>query len=229
MQQELPFLAAGGILCFTPLTLYLFWLASVNRGERPVVVSGVWDFVGLLAGIGGFVMSAGIVLTVVSANANVFRRGGFAELQNAWANAQLASAVTPIAYLLLVGGSAFVTLRSRSRNLVVYNVHPPAVDDALADTFGKLDLSAKRTGNLWTDGRPLAEVVFFHVFSHATIKLLSRDPREREEFERELRATLPRMPAGENPAGPWLTTAAVSCFITTMCCVVLTFVAAYRR
>lgn len=229
MQQELPFLAAGGILCFTPLTLYLFWLAHVNRGDRPVVVSGVWDFVGLLVGIGGFILCAGIVLAAVSANANAFRRGGFAEIQNAWANAQLASAITPIAYSLLVGGGAFVTLRSRSRNLVVYNVHPPAVDEALAETFAKLDLPAKRMGNLWSDGRALAEVIVFHVFSHVTVRLLTRDPRLCEEFERELRTALPRKPAGENPAGPWLTTAAVSCFIATVCCVVLTFVAAYRR
>jgi hypothetical protein len=229
LQQELPFLAAGGILCFTPLTLYLFWLASVNRGERPVVVSSAWDFVGLLAGIGGFVLCAGLILTVIGANANVFRRGGFADLQNAWANAQLAAALTPIGYALLVGACVYLTLRSRGRSLAVYNVHAPAAEDALARTLAKLGLDAKRTGNLWSDERPLVEVVPFPVFSHLTIKMLLRDQRLREELERELRAALPLAPIGENPAGPWLTTAAVSCFITTLCCVVLTFVAAYRR
>jgi hypothetical protein len=229
LQQEVSFLAAGGILCFTPLTLYLFWLAAVNRGDRPVVVSGAWDFVGLFAGIGGFVLCAGMVLTVIGANANVFRRGGFAELQNAWANAQLAAALTPIGYALLVGACVVLTLRSRGRSLAVYNVHAPAAEDALARALAKLGLDAKRRGNLWSDDRPIVEVVPFAVFSHLTIKLFLRDQRPREELERELRTALPRVSIGENPAGPWLTTAAVSCFITTLCCVVLTFVAAYRR
>jgi hypothetical protein len=229
LQQELPFLAAGGILCFTPLTLYLFWLASVNRGDRPVVVSGTWDFVGLLCGIGGFILCAGLMLSLTATNANVFRRGGFADLQNAWANAQLAGAVTPIAYLLLIGGSAYLTLRARRNHLTVYNIHAPAADEVVGRALGRLGFDAQRTGNLWRDEKPLVETSAFPVFSHLTIKLLLADPRLREELERELRSNLPRISAGENPAAPWLTTAAVSCFITTACCVVLTFVAAYRR
>lgn len=229
LQQDLPFLAAGGILCFTPLTLYLFWLAAINRGERPVVVSGVWDFVALLSGIGGFILCAGFLLSLTATNANVFRRGGFAGLQNAWANAQLASAITPLAYLLLVGGSSYLTLRSRRNSLAVYNVHPPAVDEVIGRALVRLGLDAKRLGNLWSDHRPLVETSAFSVFSHVTIKLLLPDPRLRDEMERDLRANLPRVSVGENLGGPWLTTASVSCFISTVCCVVLTFVAAFRR
>lgn len=229
MYQELPALAAGGILCFTPLTLYVFWLAAVNRGTKPVVVSGAWDFVALLAGLSGFVFCAGVVLTLLGMNANAFKRGGWGEFQKAWAEMQLVSAVTPIAYVVLIVLAVLLTLRARRRTLVAYNVHPPAVDDALADLFAKLTLPAKRVGNLWSGDRPLVEVAVFHVFSHVTLKLLPADPRLCEEMERELRATLPAQPIGENPAGPWLTTAAVSCFVTTISCVILTFVAAYRR
>ncbi|QEL16526.1 hypothetical protein [Limnoglobus roseus] len=229
MYPELPFLAAGGILCFTPLTLYLFWLAAVNRGTKPAVVSGTWDFVALLAGLSGFIFSVGVVLVLLSTSVNVFRRGGFAELQKAVTDAQIAAAITPIAYALLVVLSVLLTLKSRRRSLVVYNVHPPAIDTALIETFEKLNLPAKRNGNLWSNGRGLIEVATFHVFSHVTLKLLPADPRLGEELERELRTAMPVQPIGENPAGPWLTTAAVSCFITTLSCVVLTFVAAYKR
>ena len=229
MQQELPFLAAGGILCFTPLTLYLFWLAAVNRGDRPVVVSGTWDFIGLLAGVAGFVFCAGLILSVTAAHANVFRRGGFADLRNAWANVQLLGAITPLAYLLLVGFSSYLTLRARRHQLAVYNIHAPAAEELIGRILAKLGFDATRTGNLWSDEKPLVEIASFSIFSHSTITLHLSDLRQREELERELRSNLPRASVGENPAGPWLTTAAVSCFITTACCVVLTFVAAYRR
>lgn len=229
MQQDLPFLAAGGILCFTPLTLYLFWLAAVNRGERPVVVSGAWDFVALLSGIGGFILCAGFLLSLTATNTNVFRRGGFAGLQNAWANTQLTGAITPLAYLLLVGGSSYLTLRSRRNSLAVYNIHPPAADEVIVRALSKLGYEAKRVGNLWSTDRPLVETSTFSVFSHVTIRLLLPELRQREELERDLRGNLPRVPVGENLGGPWLTTASVSCFISTICCVVLTFVAAFRR
>lgn len=229
MFQELPFLAAGGILCFTPLTLYLFWLAAVNRGDRPAVVSGVWDFVSLLAGLSGFVLCVGFVLTLLGTNAGLFKRGGFAELKDAWANAQLYSAVTPLAYALLLGLCFLLTLQSRRRSLLVYNVHPPAAEAALKDVFEKLNLPATRKGNLWSSDRDLVEMTVFHVFSHVTLKLLPDDQRLREELEREIRAAMPRQQVGENPAGPWLMSAAVSCFITTVSCVILTFVAAFQR
>lgn len=229
MHQEVSFLAAGGILCFTPLTLYLFWLAAVNRGDRPVVVSGAWDFVALLAGLFGFIVCAGIVLTATGLNLNLFRRGGFAELKDAVVSAQRVAALVPVGYALLVGLGILATLRSRSRSLAVYNIHPPAAERALDELFAKLNVPAKRFGYRWSGERPLADLAVFHVFSHATVKLLSKDRRLCEECERELRASLPKQPAGENPAGPWLTTAAVSCFITTLCCVVLTFVASFNR
>ncbi len=229
MQQELPFLAAGGILCFTPLTLYLFWLATVNRGDRPVVVSGVWDFVALLSGLFGFIFCSGLILTLVSMNADVFHRGGFAELQNAWANAQLTSALTPVAFGLLIGGLIYWTLRSRSRSLAVYHVHPLAVEEALRETFQKWGRAVKRTGQLWSDEKPLVQLSVFHVFSHVTVRMLMTEQQEREELERSLRLSLPNKPTGENIAGPWLTTAAVSCFIMTSCCVILTLVSAFRR
>jgi hypothetical protein len=226
----LPFLAAGGILCFTPLTLYLFWLAAVNRGDRPAVVSGVWDFVSLFAGLSGFVLCVGVVLTLLSTNAGLFKRGGgFAELRDAWMNTQIYAAVTPLAYGLLVGLSFFVTVQSRRRALLVYNVHPAAAEEALKDIFEKLNLPAVRKGNLWSSDRDLVEMSVFHVFSHVTLKLLPADQRLREELEREIRAAMPRQQVGENPAGPWLTSAAVSCFITTVSCVILTFVAAFQR
>jgi hypothetical protein len=44
---------------FLPLAIYLFYLASINRGPHARVVSGVWDVVGVLAALSGFLLIGG--------------------------------------------------------------------------------------------------------------------------------------------------------------------------
>lgn len=91
----------------------------------------------------------------------------------------------------------------------------------MRDLFAQMGIDAKRFGNVWSDGRPLIEVVPFHAFSHLTVKILAADERLNEELERELRSALITCSPGENTAGAWLSTAAMSAFISVMCCVIL--------
>lgn len=44
---------------FLPLSLYFFYLATLNRAPRAVMVSGVWDVVGVLAALSGFLLIGG--------------------------------------------------------------------------------------------------------------------------------------------------------------------------
>jgi hypothetical protein len=44
---------------FLPLSIYLFYLASINRGPHARVISGVWDVVGVLAALSGFLLIGG--------------------------------------------------------------------------------------------------------------------------------------------------------------------------
>ena len=44
---------------FFPLAIYLLVLGVINRRRRPLLVSGVWDGVGLLFGVSGFLLFAG--------------------------------------------------------------------------------------------------------------------------------------------------------------------------
>jgi hypothetical protein len=217
-------LCMGGIACCTPLTLYLFWLANLNRRGRPTPVAGPWDFVALLAGLSGFlVIGSGLLLTAVVARSRLWGGHSFEELRDSWGHERTAWAVALAAYLAAAGLLVGLTLAARRRSLVAYNADLPAAEAALGHVFDDLGLPVKRFGNLWTDadGRGLVEAVPFHLFRNVTFRLLTADPRLREELDRRLRAAVAARPAGDNPVAPWLATTAVSLFVTVLCCVVL--------
>ncbi len=44
---------------FLPLSLYLFYLSALNRAGRAVIISGVWDIVGVLGALSGFLLIGG--------------------------------------------------------------------------------------------------------------------------------------------------------------------------
>src|SRR5262245_15833948 len=75
----------AGVFCLTPLAMYLLWLAAVNRRDRPTVVSGVWDFIALVAGLSGFlIFGAPIAVLALQSNARYGLRGNFEQLRTAW-------------------------------------------------------------------------------------------------------------------------------------------------
>jgi hypothetical protein len=219
--------ALAGIICLTPLTLYLFWLATVNRADKPTAVNGVWDFVALLASLVGVMVCVGMVLSALSANVNLFARGGFRNLQNAWLASTLATAVAPISYLVLLALAAASTLRGRKQSLHVYNVDLPALEQAIADVLNQSGYDARRFGNRWTAAEPLVQLTPFQVFSHGTVKFLSADPHRNDELERQLRVRIPQLPVGDNPGGPWFTTLALTGFMATLLCIGMSFVTTY--
>ena len=212
----------GGIACGTPLTLYLFWLAALNRRPHPTVVAGTWDFVALLAGLSGFIVcGSGLFLTAVVAGARLWGGNSFEEIRDSWGRERTVWAIALVTYLAAFGLIVGLTLAARRRVLVAYNADLAAADTTLARVFEDLGLPVKRFGNLWTDGRRLVEVVPFHLFQHVTFRLLADDARLREELDRRIRSAVPTHPAGENPVAPWLTTTSVSLFVAVLCCVVL--------
>ncbi len=216
---QLPLLCMGGIVCLTPLTLYLFWLSAVNRRDRPTVVSSRWDFVSLLSALGGFLLCVGLLLSSVATKKNPLLNG--ANVRDNWENVQIASLILPVGYLLLVLACAALTLQSRRKSLSVYNIDRTSAEATFRELFTQMGIDAKRFGNVWSDTRPLIEVVPFPAFSHLTVKILATDERLNEELERELRTALVTCSPGESPAGVWLSTAATSAFVSVMCCVIL--------
>src|SRR4051794_4945035 len=47
------------VLCFVPVGIYMLLLAHVNSRARPLMVSGVLDFIGVLFAASGFLLFGG--------------------------------------------------------------------------------------------------------------------------------------------------------------------------
>jgi hypothetical protein len=215
-------LCMGGIACLTPFTLYLIWLGYVNKRDRPTVVSGVWDFVALLLGLSGFGVAAGVV--VLSATMGLLRQfnaANFRDLSKSWGadhTTWLVLFAGGVMMAVALIGSALVRRRN---TLSVYTVSLPALEDAVSDTLAGLGLTAKRFGDGWSDGRPLVEIVPFHVFRFVTVRLLAPDARLVNELDRNLRVSLGVVPATDNPAARWVMSACICSFVTDLCFVAL--------
>src|SRR5437660_9698053 len=127
------------VLCLPPLAGYLLWLTVLTRRERPTVVSGAWDFAGLLVGLSGFLLFGGVLLlTLVQSNFRFWTRGNFEAIKGSWGQEKTSWALVVVGYLVLVIGGAYLTLASRRRSLVVYNIDPERFEAVLAEVFENL-------------------------------------------------------------------------------------------
>lgn len=218
----LPFIlvvCACGVFCLIPLTMYLLWLGAVTHRERPTVVTGPWDFAGVLFALSGFAtFGAGLVLTFAQANFRFWMRGNFEALRGAWAQ-ERGSWVLLVGFYLtvLIGWAAFVLL-ARRRSLVVYNVEPAALEGLLQEVFEQLNRPLERRGKLWVGADPLFELDAFESGHTATLRWVSDDERLFEEVSRLLRAALASHPSAENPAEGWVRSAAYGCALIVLCC-----------
>lgn len=206
--------------------VYLAILARINQRERPVVVSGIWDFIGLLGGMSGFLTMGMVVFVfVVQSNARYLFRQDWESLRTAWANEQQYWILSVLGYLLIVAGMTTLTLLNRTRTLSVYNVDRAAVEQAVDGTLADTGFaSAHRSGNVWSETKELVRMDPTPIFHHVALRFLMEDPRIREEWERALRLRLAQVVTPENPSGLWLLSASVSALITLLSCL---FIVAY--
>jgi hypothetical protein len=208
-----------GVFCLIPLALYLMWLAQLTRRDRPVPISGAWDFAGLVLGLSGFVVfGGGLLLTLFQSNFRYWMRGNVEALRAAWIQERVTWALLVGFYLVVVVGGALLVLAARRRSLVVYNVEPAAFEAALAEAFDHLGRPVERRGKLWAAGGPLCEVDAFEAGRTVTLRWVSGDQRLFEDVVRQLRAALATQTTGENPASRWIMSAAVGSGVTVLCC-----------
>ncbi|CAN5627197.1 hypothetical protein BH11PLA2_BH11PLA2_49960 [soil metagenome] len=219
-------LSIAGIICLTPLAVYLIWVVTINRKDRPTVVSGVWDFVAMLFGLAGFLFTLGAVLAGIATDAAVITGGKAANIPDRmpW--------LTPIGravlggYLLVMVLLILKGLRGRRDTLAVYNADAVTVDAELEAVFARSSVDdVERRGAGWYRGSEcVVDTSTFPTFRHTVIALRSNDVTARQEQERILRNTLPRQTAAaHNPAVQWISTVMTCSIVAVGCCVILIF------
>ena len=208
-----------GVFCLAPLTLYLLWLAFVTRRSRPTIISGPWDFAGLVAGLSGFFLFGGaVVLSILQSSFRYWMRGNFEAFRGAWGQEKVTWAVFAGVYALTVIGAVGLTLLARRRSLVVYNVDPDAFEIAVTEVFEQLNRSVERRGNLWISGKPLFELDTFVGGQTVTLRWVGDDRLLFQDVARLLREAVRGLAPEENTATRWLMAAAAGVGFAVLCC-----------
>jgi hypothetical protein len=140
---------------FVPLAIYLLVLGSINRRAHPVVVSGTWDFLGILFAASGFLLFGGpAVLSSLHERWRLFWLWG----QVSWLREQGGGDLWALLAVLYFAGvvAGVVLLLRRQRSLTaIYNVEPAQVDYLLGAACEHLGLEPVRSGNLYVFGLSL--------------------------------------------------------------------------
>jgi hypothetical protein len=200
----------AGVFSLAPLLLYLLWLSYATRRDRPTVLTGPWDFAILLTGLSGFILfGGGLLLFLMQSNVRFLIRGNFEALRDAWAKEYLAWVITILLYFLFVIGGSTLTMQSRRRSLVIYNIDPGAFEVALTEVFEQLGRAVERRGNLFVGGMPLCEVDAFAGGRTVTLRWVSEDALLYQEVERQLREAVQPLAPVDNPAARWLSMAVI--------------------
>jgi hypothetical protein len=205
----MPVVCLAVIFCLTPLALYLFRLALITRRAHPTIISGPWDFVGLVAGLSGFILfGGGLVLSLLQSNMRYWMRGNMEALRAAWVQDKPTWIILASIYVLLVVGVVGLTLASRRRSLVVYNVEPAVFETTMVEVFEHLGRQIERRGNTWVSETPLFVLEPFDGGRTVTLRWISDDVMLFQEVERLLREALRNITTDENSASRWLMAAA---------------------
>jgi hypothetical protein len=132
---------------FLPLSLYFFYLAALNRAPRAVIVSGVWDVVGVLGALSGFLLIGGpAILSGLYEQWRIsWLLGSFQRLReirgdwNAWIMLYAAYFVGVITF------AAWFILQARNRTSI-YNVDPHEFESTLRRALEESGIVWKREG-----------------------------------------------------------------------------------
>ncbi len=136
------------LLFIFPVSVYLAVLSGLNHRERPTLIPGVWDYVGLLFGLSGFLFIAGpsiLYLIYLRSMPGLFARGTEQPLFDfflwSWTHFGLVGYFG--VFFLLVS----YALYARRRATVLYNIRPDAFDQLLSAVFANRGLDWDRWGN----------------------------------------------------------------------------------
>jgi hypothetical protein len=146
------------LVFFFPLAIYLLVLGLLNRRRHPLVVSGVWDGMGLVFGVSGFLLFAGpAVFSALGERWRFFWLLGrtdaaFAGLNGAspfWIFLSL------LYFVLVVGGTTYYFWHQRHLT-AIYNAEAAQVERAVTEICERLGLNPVRSGGLFLFGLSLS-------------------------------------------------------------------------
>jgi hypothetical protein len=199
---------------FFPLAIYLLFLGLLNRHRHPLLVSGVWDGIGLLFGVSGFLLFAGpAALSALSERWRWFwllGRGdsSLVAAEGAW---PMWSFLALLYFLLIIGGAALY-LWHQLRLTAIYNSNADGIERAVTDICKEMGINLVRSGNRFLVGHSadgsedgaILEVESFPLLRHVTLRWEPAASPLRRLVETELRRRLSETFAGDSLLGAWL-------------------------
>lgn len=139
-------LVFAALVFLFPVAAYCLFLAMINSRPHATMISGPWDFAGVLFATAGFWLVGGP--SALGAFHTRYRmelaRGHLPSL--GMLNWEFWALAWGIYFTIIVAGTIFLLLRRRAVT-VIYNVMPATLDEALARALAQLRLQATRLGN----------------------------------------------------------------------------------
>lgn len=139
----------GCLVFLFPLASYCLFLAMLNGRQHPTLISGPWDFVGILLALSGFLLVGGP--TVLNSFHSRWRaslvRGELPMLGRLGGDHWYFWLLLWSIYFLVILGGALWVLRRRRGITLVYNIEPNVLGELLFRVFGQLKLESSRTAN----------------------------------------------------------------------------------
>lgn len=221
------------LVFLVPVTIYCLVLGSFNRRWNPVVVSGVWDCLGLFfAASGFFLVVVPAILHLIylkTAREAAIEVDHLEDLWLGWWGIWL------VYYAMLIFGGALM-LWFRRRKTVIYNVDAEDFKTIFAGTLSRLGMEATRTGShllvgpvgggdstqllqeqgvseiplparstALSDLPPaLVRIDPFPALAHVTLHWETAETPLRLEVERALTQAMRQVQTRDNPAGSWI-------------------------
>jgi hypothetical protein len=127
------------LFCLLPVAFYFLFLSWINALRRCSLISGSWDFVGVLAAASGFILMGG---SLIPAGLTEWIKDMLPAV-----NKILLWDVLALTYLVLVLGGAARTLWHRRNQTSIYNVDPPVLEETLGEILDGLNLHWRRVGH----------------------------------------------------------------------------------
>jgi hypothetical protein len=130
-----------------PLAIYCLVLSAINRKRHPVIVSGSWDFAGVLFAASGILLVGGpAILTGLYEHWRLsWLLGQTRYLQGIGENWSFWISLWLVYFAVVAGGSALLLWRRRRRTSI-YNVEPLVFEETLIQVLDRLGLEWVRQG-----------------------------------------------------------------------------------